>query len=313
MCGIDVREMRNGRRERPEAGEASGTARNVRHGQQADPRRGQPLLIDPWTTVDDVVAGFGSLSMPDRADLRDAILAHNQRLFDERGCLVEGVAQELYIPTAEESAEVVAGLGHRTRAGAPAEDVAGAPSTDTHAARVRSSSSIGPRAMVGLTSSRDALYGELALLSGRDPTGFELDALSISGQFGRQTEVQAAVARLGGSSDVGDRSLTIDILGLRTGIGIHNVDGSTGLNVGGNATFIGIEETRQWGSNSATLGLSAGFAAEASVGLRDADDDGRIEVCGRGSGGFLTAGGCVELPFGGVEDGPGGRVGPERR
>lgn len=133
------------------------------------------------------------------------------------------------------------------------------------------------------------------MLKGHDPkSGLDVEVLSLSGQVGTQNEFQVGLQRIGRSSPSG--SVGIEVLTARANMGIHNDDGSVGINAGAQATALGVETTLAT-VDSLTVGLSAGLGVGGSVGLRDLDKDGEHELCAKVSLGPLTAGVCVETPW----------------
>jgi hypothetical protein len=142
------------------------------------------------------------------------------------------------------------------------------------------------------------VFAGAAAVKGRDPnTGIEVDVLTVSGQVGLQSEVQAGMQRVGWSSDDGRQSVGMDVFTARANAGIHNVDGSTGLNVGAMAVAIGVEGTANYSGNSITGGLSFSAGAEGHIGVRDSDADGSGELSVRVSVMFFTIGFAIENPF----------------
>ena len=156
-----------------------------------------------------------------------------------------------------------------------------------------------PYADTGVTTSGDIAYAGAALLKGRDAkSGLGVEVIGISGQAGAQNEVSLVEARLSASTTLpAHLSGTIDVLTAHGGAGTYNTDGSRGLNVGMTAIGVGAEGTVEISGWSGTLGASLGVGAEASIGLRDADQDGRAEICARAVFAWWTVGGCAELPF----------------
>lgn len=167
-------------------------------------------------------------------------------------------------------------------------------SIDNNAQRTTAQSSIGPYADAGVTGSGDAVHAGAAALKGRDPAnyGLEVEVFSVSGQVGGEMEAQGALARLGLSGTRG--SVTAEFLTARAHGGSHNDDGSTGVNVGAGATGAGVEGTLALGESSITGGVALSLGASASLGVRDQDGDGAIEVCAKVSVGFATLGFCAE-------------------
>jgi hypothetical protein len=153
----------------------------------------------------------------------------------------------------------------------------------------------GPYAAAGYVEGGHVLHAGVALAKGRDASGLEVEAMSVSVQVGAQHEAQAGAVRVGFSGAKG----TIAGEGgtANAHIGIHNPDGSTGLNTGAGTVMVGGEITLGANANSVTVGTGVGVGAEMSVGLRDKDGNGRPEVCFRLGVKFATVGACIELPF----------------
>jgi hypothetical protein len=139
------------------------------------------------------------------------------------------------------------------------------------------------------------VYAGVGLIKGHDPkSGLDAEVLSVSGQIGTQTEVQAGLVRLGRSTP--DGSVAVEAMTARVNLGIYNDDGSVGLNAGAQAGALGGETT--YGTvDSLTVGVSAGLGVAGSVGVRDFDKDGKHELCAKVSYGPVTLGACVETPF----------------
>ncbi len=153
----------------------------------------------------------------------------------------------------------------------------------------------GPYAESGYSSSGHALHAGLALVKGRDASSLELEAVSVSVQVGGQSEAQGAVARVGVSGKRG--SIGGEVGAANVHVGVHNPDGSTGVNGGAGAVWAAGEATISGEANSVTVGAGFGIGGELSVGLRDKNGNGDPEVCFRASLKFATVGACLELPF----------------
>lgn len=151
-----------------------------------------------------------------------------------------------------------------------------------------------PYSSAGLTGDGESVYAGAALYKGRDPSGAAIEVLTASGQIGAQTELQFGVQRVGGTR--GALTGSVETFSLRANVGIHNDDGSTGLNIGAGATAVGFEGS-VGGASSLTYGVGAGVGAGISVGARDADRDGNTELCARLSLGPVTVGACLENPL----------------
>lgn len=168
-------------------------------------------------------------------------------------------------------------------------------STANNNAQRTSERNLAPYADADVTASGDSLFSGVALLKGRLPkSNGDVEVASLSGQIGAQTEVQLGLQRVAGTH--GALSGGVEIFTARANIGIHNDDGSTGLNVGAGVTAIGFEGS-VGGATRLTYGVAAGMGAAVSVGVRDVDDDGHGELCARVSVGPVTVGGCLENPL----------------
>ncbi len=172
------------------------------------------------------------------------------------------------------------------------------PTTDNNAARTRERNSSGFYADAGYTHTGDGVFAGLAALKTRDPeSGAEVEVFSGSVQLGAQNELQAAVARVGGSveGESLSASVAVDVLSTRVNGGIYNDDDSVGANLGAMSTAVGVEVTASGGGWQATVGVSASMGVALSSGERNIDGDATIERCFKGSIGALTLGFCSEL------------------
>lgn len=139
-----------------------------------------------------------------------------------------------------------------------------------------------------------------ALLRGTDPrTG--ISAMLIGGSIeagSGQVTVNAGMADISAGRP-GSNGGRVTVFGADGSVGMHNADGSEGFNAGAGVTIASAEGTVHpfGGGVSVTGGLSAGVSASGSVGIRDADADGRPEACGRASILAFTGGVCVERPW----------------
>jgi hypothetical protein len=116
-------------------------------------------------------------------------------------------------------------------------------------------------------------------------------------QFGTDADASIALARRNTVLNAGGGySLTVvDELGsARANLGEHNDDGSLGGNLGSGATLAGTEATLDTPYGSLTYGESIGLSVGGSMGVRDADHDGKLEFCGKFSIPAFTVGACVE-------------------
>ena len=172
---------------------------------------------------------------------------------------------------------------------------ASGPGANNNAQRTSDRSGVAPYAASGKTTTGDSVYAGVAGLKGRDPkSGGEAEVLSFSGQVGAQNEAQLGLVRVAGAS--GFLSGSAEAFTLRANIGIHNDDGSTGLNIGAGGTAVGLEGTLGR-ETSVTYGLAGSVGSAASIGVRDLDGDGAAELCARVSLGPITVGICLENPL----------------
>ncbi len=153
---------------------------------------------------------------------------------------------------------------------------------------------VGPHAEAHTRS--DDLYAGAFALKGRDErSGLELEVFSTSvHDGGSQGDTQIGMARVGVSSDNGHFNVRGEVFTAKAHLGIHNPDGSTGVNAGIGGTIVGVEGTATVGPVSVTGGVSAGAVLAGSIGVRDGDGDGKPELCGRVETGPWTVGACFE-------------------
>lgn len=165
---------------------------------------------------------------------------------------------------------------------------------ENNAERTRYRTSSEPYAGTGKHPSGDTVYAGAALIKNHDDkTGIDTEMFSASVQVGDQNEFQLGGLRLTKSGSRGE--IGVETLTARASGGIHNDDGSTGINLGDTATLLGAEGTLNLGhGNSVTLGVSCSLGSMRSVGIRDQDGDGRKELCVKGSHALLTRGFCIE-------------------
>jgi hypothetical protein len=158
-----------------------------------------------------------------------------------------------------------------------------------------------PYADAGVTRYGTAVFCGIAADKGTAYDGkTSREVLSASAQLGVETEVQAAVVRGGLSVADGNVTASVDVGTVKANLGVLNGDGSYGLNAGAVATIASAEVTIGVGGYSLTAGVGAGAGLEASAGLRDADGDGRSELCVRFGGAFggkVVLGTCIERFF----------------
>ena len=161
-------------------------------------------------------------------------------------------------------------------------------------------SRIAPTARAGINENGD-LEARAAALSGRDSqTGITMDVFSVEARTGGQTGVGARMARVGWESDNQANRVAMDVFSARVSGGTRNTDGSRGVNADVSATAVSAQGTVGYSGNSLTGGVSIGVGANASVGIRDQDNDGSSELCVSASLKLLLGvqvGFCVENPF----------------
>jgi len=164
--------------------------------------------------------------------------------------------------------------------------------TNNNAQRTAAMDVTGGYADAGITSSGDSAYASVAGIKGHTPDA-NVEVLSASVQVGAQNEVQVGLARVGMSSDF--ISADVRTLEAECHAGMHNPDGSTGVNTGCSASLIASEVTVGTPAFSLTVAGALGDGEETSVGLRDANDNGNVELCFRRSvSKFIVVGACVE-------------------
>jgi hypothetical protein len=168
------------------------------------------------------------------------------------------------------------------------------PVANNNAQRTEERLGVAPYLSAGSTAAGDSVYAGVALVKGRDPSGAAVEVLSASVQLGAQTELQVGVQRVAGTR--GALTGSVETFTARANLGIHNDDGSVGLNIGASATAVGFEATAG-DASSVTYGVGAGVGIGASAGARDIDRDGKAELCARVSFGPVTVGACLENPL----------------
>ena len=191
------------------------------------------------------------------------------------------------------------------------------PMARNHADRVRQYEGIAPRASAGIVTQGQQVWANGAVAAGHDSkTGLTVELMTASFGTGDQTELEAALVRVGAQApklSAADRKSSIALTGqasveLISGklqSGRNNADGSRGFNVAASKSLLSAEATLEISAlggvleGSATVGGGFGAGAEFSVGVRDQDNDGKPEVCVRasvevGPAGLLGA--CLELP-----------------
>jgi hypothetical protein len=139
-------------------------------------------------------------------------------------------------------------------------------------------------------------YAGAFALRGRDAaSGLEMEIFSASiHQGGAEHAVQVGMARIGGSTDSGHFSAKAEVFTAKAHASVEGPDGSLEVSAGMGVVIVGAEITGTLGPVSVTVGASAGLSARGSIAVRDADKDGKPELCGRVSYGPATTGVCVE-------------------
>ncbi len=124
----------------------------------------------------------------------------------------------------------------------------------------------------------------------------DVKVLHAQARAGLQWDASVGVVNVGFSDDENRNKIHMDILSLKSGYGIRNPDGSTGVNVGISGTIIAVEGTATTPNAklSVTFGAGVTLKGEASLGFRDIDNDGITKICGRLSLSWWTLGACVE-------------------
>lgn len=153
----------------------------------------------------------------------------------------------------------------------------------------------GAYAAAGRTHDGKSVFVAGAVTKGKMGDGTDLETLSVSVQVGQQSEAQATMMRVGYAGK--NVSGSSEHATLNAHYGTENSDGSRGLNIGASATVAAAEITITDSGSSRTIGVSEGIGAESHVGVRDADKDGRPELCVRVGALFFTAGACFESPI----------------
>ena len=137
------------------------------------------------------------------------------------------------------------------------------------------------------------LYAGAFALRGHDRSGLDIEVFSASAHAGqREFATQAGMARMGGSG--GDVQLSGEVFTAQAHATYDNPDGSTGFGASAGYTVVGGEITFRRGADSLTLGASTGVTMGAAGGVRDVDQDGQPEYCGRVDFGAGSVGLCIE-------------------
>lgn len=152
----------------------------------------------------------------------------------------------------------------------------------------------GPGPRFGLDRKELSVVGSAAVVKGVTKEGMETEVASGSIRLGLQNEAKLTLARVGA---IGEHlGAAVETMTLTAHGGFLNSDGSRGINYGVSANFIAGEVRAERSGNRLTLGLGAGVSLGGHIGIRDADGDGRPEICARGSIGPVDIGGCIETP-----------------
>ena len=119
---------------------------------------------------------------------------------------------------------------------------------------------------------------------------------TVSVQYGKDNDVQLVAER--GSLVASHAGFSLSVTGdagvARANLGEHNDDGSIGGNLGAGVEVFGAEGTLNTPIGSLTYGNSVSASLSGSLGVRDADHDGKPEFCGKFSIPAYTVGACVE-------------------
>ncbi len=154
-----------------------------------------------------------------------------------------------------------------------------------------------PAAPVARASvSQDQIDLKVAAVDGHFGDGVDVSVMSTSFEekdWQLTTESKLFGAQLTWAG--GHATTSADTFSAKVNYGIHNPDGSVGLNFGASASVVGVETTFSHSGWSLTVGASEGIGPDMSVGVRDQDRDGRGELCGRISIRALTLGACLEV------------------
>jgi hypothetical protein len=135
-----------------------------------------------------------------------------------------------------------------------------------------------PFADAGTNDAKNVWFAGAAVGKG-EVAGGSVEALSVSGQVGSQTEAQVGTARLTLGS--GESSLQLRAPEVEMHAGVHNPHGCVGATAGASHNLVASEATVGADGNSLTAGVSVGWGGEASGGVRDVDQDGNSEYCAR--------------------------------
>jgi hypothetical protein len=152
----------------------------------------------------------------------------------------------------------------------------------------------------GPSAEGDSQRAEVAFVKSSNPSGAlqgsSLEVLGVVAQAGKQDnhELIAMRSTLALSRAGFGLSVITDGPSLRANLGVHDDDGSLGGNVGLGANALGFEATLSTPVGSVTYGDGLSLAASGSIGVRDADHDGKPEFCTKFSIPAYTFGACLE-------------------
>lgn len=123
--------------------------------------------------------------------------------------------------------------------------------------------------------------------------------LSAKAHVGEQTEFRASLAEgTLRASENSPAALQAEVMSARVHAGLHNDDGSTGVNAGAVVRAVGYTSSLSTGASGLSIGLGIGAGAGFHVGGRDADSDGYKELCVGLDLGFFKIGVQLEDPRG---------------
>lgn len=165
--------------------------------------------------------------------------------------------------------------------------------TDTNAQRTMARKP-GPYADAGVTSSHDSVYGGVALVKGKKGQG-AADLFSVSGQLGAQTEVQAGMGRVHlDLTKSGSVQGDMEVFTAHAAAGIHNEDGSTGVNesIGADIVKFGIAGHVEGAEVHVAGSIGVGLPS-VHIGTRDPDHDGRKDLCAGAGIGPVEVSACL--------------------
>ncbi|MET0794224.1 MAG: hypothetical protein ABW061_22065 [Polyangiaceae bacterium] len=126
-------------------------------------------------------------------------------------------------------------------------------------------------------------------------SGTEVGNVSASAGTDADLQFSARKNTLSMTSGGYHLSVVTDVASGRVNLGEHNDDGSIGGNIGAGGDLAGTEATLDTpGGNSFSYGASQSAGASGSIGVRDANHDGRPEFCAKFSLPAFTLGACIQ-------------------